>query len=405
MFSEGRVVRLIFGFLIFNLIVAVGLSASANEDGYKKTEDNQVTQNQVSDHTPEHNNNLHKEDSEEHALFDPGTFIFDHIGDSYEWHIITIGETHISIPLPVILISKEKGLVTFWSSKFHHGHAGYKGFHLGGENEAIFKTNKEGEEEKIEVKGKIVETLNDGTEVLPFDISITKNIAALFISIIIILIIFRKIANAYTENPIAPPRGIQSLFEPVILFVRDEIAKPSIGKRYEQFLPYLLTVFFFIWINNMLGLVPVFPGGANLTGNIAVTMVLALFTFTITTIKGNKAYWKHIFNTPGVPVWLKVPPLPVMPLIETLGIFIKPFVLMVRLFANITAGHIIVLGFLTLIFLFGEINQFIGYSVSIVSVFFMMFMTLLELLVAFIQAYVFTFLSALYFGMAVEEHH
>jgi F-type H+-transporting ATPase subunit a len=155
----------------------------------------------------------------------------------------------------------------------------------------------------------------------------------------------------------------------------------------------------------MLGLVPIFPGGANVTGNIAVTMVLAFFTFTITNVKGNKNYWKHIFNTPGVPVFLKVPPLPIMPIIETLGIFIKPFVLMVRLFANITAGHIIVLGFLTLIFLFGELSQFIGYSVSVVSVFFIMFMTLLELLVAFIQAYVFTFLSALYIGMAVEEHH
>ena len=155
----------------------------------------------------------------------------------------------------------------------------------------------------------------------------------------------------------------------------------------------------------MLGLVPIFPGGANVTGNIAVTMVLAFFTFTITNIKGTKNYWKHIFNAPGVPMFLKVPPLPIMPIIETLGIFIKPFVLMVRLFANITAGHIIVLGFLTLIFLFGELNQYIGYSVSVVSVFFIMFMTLLELLVAFIQAYVFTFLSALYIGMAVEEHH
>jgi F-type H+-transporting ATPase subunit a len=214
-----------------------------------------------------------------------------------------------------------------------------------------------------------------------------------------------KIANAYKQNPIAPPRGIQSLFEPIILFVRDELAKPAIGKRYEYFMPYLLTVFFFIWINNMLGLVPIFPGGANVTGNIAVTLVLAFFTFAITNVKGNKNYWKHIFNTPGVPVFLKIPPLPIMPIIETLGIFIKPIVLMIRLFANISAGHIIVLGFLTLIFLFGELNQYVGYSVSIISVFFIMFMTLLELLVAFIQAYVFTFLSALYIGMAVEEHH
>jgi F-type H+-transporting ATPase subunit a len=155
----------------------------------------------------------------------------------------------------------------------------------------------------------------------------------------------------------------------------------------------------------MLGLIPIFPGGANVTGNIAVTLVLAFMTFIITTIRANKNYWKHIFNTPGVPIWLKVPPLPILPVIETLGIFIKPFVLMIRLFANITAGHIIGLGFLSLIFLFAEINAFVGYGVSVISVFFIMFMTLLELLVAFIQAYVFTFLSALYFGMAVEEAH
>lgn len=405
MISEGRLLSLITGFLLISIISFSSVYASSDKIEHKSTIDIQTDHNQgeklQSAHVEEHNEKAHSE----HPPFNPGAFIFDHIGDAYEWHIITIGETHVSIPLPVILYSKEKGFVAFWSNKFHHGHSEYKGFHVGGEDETIVKTNKEGEEEVIEVKGKIVEILADRTEVLPFDISITKNIAALFISIVIILMIFLKIANAYKENPIAPPRGIQSLFEPIILFVRDEIAKPSIGKRYEQFLPYLLTVFFFIWINNMLGLVPIFPGGANLTGNIAVTMVLALFTFTITTIRGNKNYWKHIFNTPGVPIWLKVPPLPVMPLIETLGIFIKPFVLMVRLFANITAGHIIVLGFLTLIFLFGEINMLIGYSVSIVSVFFMMFMTLLELLVAFIQAYVFTFLSALYFGMAVEEHH
>ena len=340
----------------------------------------------------------HAEAEESHAesghdkKFNPGEFMFDHIGDAHDWHIISIVNTNISIPLPVILFSKEKGLVAFWSTKFHHGHAEYKGFRL----------ELEGDN-----KGKIVETLSDGSDVLPLDLSITKNVAAIFCSIIIILLIFVRIGNVYKQNPKSPPQGLMaSLLEPLILFIRDEIAKPSIGeKKYESFMPYLLTVFFFIWINNMLGLVPIFPGGANVTGNIAVTMVLALLTFTITTIRGNKNYWKHIFNTPGVPIWLKVPPLAIMPIIETVGIFIKPFVLMVRLFANITAGHIIGLGFLALIFLFGEINAYIGYGVSVISVFFMMFMTLLELLVAFIQAYVFTFLSALYFGMAVEEVH
>jgi F-type H+-transporting ATPase subunit a len=233
----------------------------------------------------------------------------------------------------------------------------------------------------------------------------TKNVAAIFVSVILILFLFIRIANAYKRDPLSPPKGLQSLLEPVILFIRDDVAKSSIGeKKYEKFVPFLLTIFFFILINNLLGLVPFFPGGANVTGNIAVTMVLAFFTFVITSINGNKVYWKHIFNTPGVPVWLKIP-IPIMPVVELVGIFTKPFVLMIRLFANISAGHMVGLGFLSLIFLFGEMNKYLGMGISVVSVSFMVFMTFMEILVAFIQAYVFTFLSALYFGMAVEEHH
>jgi F-type H+-transporting ATPase subunit a len=169
-------------------------------------------------------------------------------------------------------------------------------------------------------------------------------------------------------------------------------------------MPYLLTVFFFILINNLLGLVPFPPGGANITGNIAVTAVLAVITFIITTVNGNKNYWVHIINMPGVPWWLKFP-VPLMPIVEIMGLFIKPFVLMVRLFANMTAGHIVALGFYSLIFIFGHMNVYAGYGVSPLSIVFTVFMGMLELLVAFIQAYVFTFLSALYFGMATEEHH
>lgn len=327
----------------------------------------------------------------ENEKFNPGTFIFDHIRDTYWWHIVTIGHKEVSIPLPVLLYSREKGFVAFMSNKFDHGHASYKGFHVGIEGNN---------------KGRIVETLSDGSEVMPFDISITKNIASLFIGIAIILWIFITVGSAYKHNPLSPPKGLQSFIEPVILFVRDEIIRPAIGeKEYQRFMPYLLTVFFFIFINNLLGLVPIFPGGANLTGNIAVTMTLALITFIITTVNGKKTYWKHIFNAPGVPIWLKVPPAPIMPLVEMIGIFTKPFTLMIRLFANITAGHIIALGFLCLIFLFGEMNQYLGYGVSIVTIVFIVFMTFLELLVAFIQAFVFTFLSALYFGMATEEEH
>jgi F-type H+-transporting ATPase subunit a len=360
----------------------------------------------IASNDPEADHSLDEHHTEGHGAFNPSEFMFGHISDGYDWHLLDIGHKAISIPLPVIVYSKEKGLNIFWSSKFDHGHAAYNGFHIGQKGETLSRTDKKGNEKIIELEGKIVETMADGSKSLPFDISITKNIAALFFSVILILWILLSVAKAYKRNPNTAPKGLQSWIEPVILFVRDEIARPSIGeKHYGKFMPYLLTVFFFIWINNLLGLIPIPPGGANVTGNIAVTFVLAMFTFLITTFKANKAYWQHIFNTPGVPLWLKIPPLPIMPIVEIIGIFTKPFVLMVRLFANITAGHIIVMGFLSLIFIFGEMSPVLGSGVSIVSIAFVTFMTFLELLVAFIQAYVFTFLSALFFGMAVEEHH
>lgn len=322
----------------------------------------------------------------EEKAFDPGKMIIEHVVDSHEWHILSIGSTHVSIPLPIILYSNGK-LDVFCSCKFHHGHDSYKGYRL----------ELEGEH-----KGKIV---NEATGELPLDLSITKNVASMLISMVLICIIFISVANGYKKRKGKAPKGLQSFLEPLILFIRDDVAKASIGeKKYEKYMPYLLTIFFFIFFNNLFGLIPFFPGGANITGNIAVTMVLALFTFVITTFSGNKNYWVHIFNTPGVPWWLKFP-VPLMPLVEVMGVFTKPFVLMVRLFANITAGHIIILGFMSLIFIFGAMAPAIGYGVSVVSVAFSVFMSLLELLVAFIQAYVFTLLSALYFGMATEEHH
>ena len=330
-------------------------------------------------------------ESHEKKAFDPGTFIFEHIGDAYEWHIAKFGHTHVSIPLPVIVYSKEKGLNIFISSKFHRGEEAYNGFYID-------------EDVKSATKGKIVEKLSDGTVVRPFDISITKNVLSLMVSLSLLLIIFISVAKAYKKNPGKAPKGMQSFLEPLILFIRDDIAKASIQKNYEKYMPYLLTAFFFIFLNNLLGLVPIFPGGANLTGNITITIALALFTFTITTFSGNKNYWVHMVNTPGVPWWLKIP-IPLMPFVEILGMFTKPFVLAVRLFANITAGHIIALVFYSLIFIFGAMNVFIGYGISVVSVLFIVFMMFLELLVAFVQAYVFTMLSALYFGLATEEHH
>lgn len=324
--------------------------------------------------------------------FNAGLMIIDHIVDSHEWHIATIGDTHISIPLPVILIDKGE-LHIFSSSKFNHSHQSYKGFKIETADGAS--------------KGKIVKVVpgtmqTDPAAGKPLDLSITKTVLGIFISVIVMLLIFFSVAKSYKRNTHHAPKGMQSVLEPFILFIRDDIAKGSIGKHYEKFVPFLLTIFFFIFFANIIGLIPFFPGGANVTGNIGVTAVLALFTFFMTSFKGNKAYWKHIFNAPGVPWWLKFP-IPLFPIIEIAGAIIKPFVLMIRLFANITAGHIIVLGFISLIFIFSNISPALGYGVSIVSVAFSIFIGLLEILVALIQAYVFTLLSALYFGMATEE--
>lgn len=323
--------------------------------------------------------------------FNPGDMIMEHVVDNHEWHILEIGHFELTVPLPVILYYDGK-LYTFCSSRFHNEEHAYQGFSL---------------PEAGPDKGKIVRTSAIPAGPKVYDFSITKTVLAIMISALLMLLIFISIARAYANNRNKAPKGIQSMLEPLIIFIRDDIAKSSIGeKKYEKYMPYLLTIFFFIFLNNILGLIPIFPGGANVTGNIAVTMVMAVFTFILTTVNGNMHYWVDIVNTPGVPWWLKLP-LPLMPIVEIIGIITKPFVLMVRLFANITAGHIIALGFISLIFIFGAMNAALGYGVSVVSVAFMIFMNLLELLVAFIQAYVFTLLSALYFGLATiePEHH
>ncbi len=343
----------------------------------------------------EQDSSIAEENGKTEEKFKPGEFIIEHILDNHEWHIAEWNGTPISIPLPILVYSYKQGKVLFFmSSAFEHGHASHEGL----------KISEEGK-----TKGKIVEVTEDGetideTAKIPLDLSITKNVLELFIICAFILWVFLSVAKKYNTRKNMAPSGMQSFMEPLIMFVRDDIARPSIGHKYEKYLPYLLTIFFFIFFTNLLGLIPIFPGGANLTGNIAVTMVLALFTFVITTINANANYWKHIVNAPGVPWWLKIP-IPLMPIVEVIGVFTKPFVLMVRLFANITAGHIIALGFFSLIFIFGEMNIGAGYGISILSVFFTIFMSLLELLVAFIQAYVFTLLSAIYFGLATEEHH
>jgi F-type H+-transporting ATPase subunit a len=326
-----------------------------------------------------------QEKTETEGKFDPSTFILEHIADSHEWHILTKknGEG-VAIYLPVILYSKEKGLDLFSSSQLAHGNV-YKGYKL---------------EEEGELQGKIVNVSANGDvdeANLPLDLSMTKAVIAMLAAAIIGLVLFLSLSRSYRKSGVSYPKGIQSFLEPVILFVRDDIAIPNIGlHKYERYMPYLLSAFFFILINNLMGLIPVPPPfGANVTGNIAVTFVMATCTFVITQFSGNKAYWKHVFAAPGVPFWL----LPIMIPVEIIGLFSKPFALMIRLFANITAGHIIVLSLICLIFIFNSL------SVAPVSVFFVLFMDFLELLVAFLQAYIFTLLSSLFIGMAVQENH
>ena len=322
----------------------------------------------------------HSEANHAPEKFAPGKMIMEHIADAHDWHLWGEGHESLSIPLPVIIYTKSKSITLFSSARFEHGHAAYEGFEL----------NEEGQ---------VVWADASNTEAI-YDISLTKNVVAMLISVLTILLIAVGMANSYKRNKGKAPRGFHNLVEPLILFIRDDVAKPSIGHKSDRFMPLLLTIFSFIFVNNVFGLIPIFPGGANVTGNIAVTMVLALVIFFTVNLNGNKYYWKHIFM-PDVPVWMYVIIIP----IEVLGVILKPFVLMLRLFANITAGHIIILGFFSLIFIFGSMSQGLGYAVSPLSVAFTVFMGLLEMLVAFLQAFVFTLLSAIYIGMAVEEHH
>ncbi len=312
--------------------------------------------------------------------------IFGHTGDAYDWHITTIGDTHISIPL-LCIVYGQNGLDVFCSTKLgHEGHyTEYKGYKIAEEGSHA---------------GKIIEV---ATGERPWDFSITKNVTSLFISCGLLLFIFLSIAKKYKENPRSKPTGLQAILEPLIVSLHDDIIKPSVGKNYKKFSTYLLTAFFFIFLNNILGIIPIFPGGANLTGNIAVTLVLASLTFILTNVRGTKAYWKEIF-WPEVPLWLKAP-IPIMQFIEVLGIFIKPIALCVRLFANMFAGHTMVLILIGLIFIFGEMSAIAGGAISVLSVLLITFMSLLECLVCFIQAYVFTMLSAIFIGMGQAEEH
>lgn len=331
--------------------------------------------------------------AESHEVFNPGKMILQHVKDAHDWHILDYNGHAVSIPLPVIIY--DNGVHMFMSSAFKHGHATV-------ESKGNFYKLHEGHIYKTDASGAIL--IGDKevvTNEQPMDFSITKNVFAMLIGAVIILLVFLTVAKSYKNRGNSAPKGLQSLIEPLILFIKDEVVVPSVGAKHaSKFLPMLLTIFFFIFINNLLGLIPIAPFGANLTGNIAVTMILAVFVFIVVNFSGNKYYWKHIFM-PDVPIALWILLIP----IELFGVILKPFVLMLRLFANITAGHIIMLGFFSLIFIFGERNMYAGYGTSVLSVAFTLFMSVLELLVAFLQAYVFTLLTSLYIGAAVEEHH
>ena len=334
--------------------------------------------------------------AEEQEAFEPGSMIIGHVTDAHSWHMFDYvgqdGTEHaVAIPLPVILIN-DGHLDVFSSSRFHHGHETYKGYALvggGATKEEIVCVDAEG----------------NPTGVKPIDLSITKTSAAIMIAVVLLIVIVFIAKAGYKKRPNQAPKGVQSLVEMLVVFVRDSIVRPMIGeKHYQRYLPYMLTLFFFIFFCNILGLIPFFPAGANITGNIAVTAILAVITFLITNLSGNKHYWVDIFNTPGVPAWLKI--FPLMPVVELVGVFTKPIVLMIRLFANMTAGHIVILGFMVIIFIMSNLfGTAVGGAVSVVSIFFSVFISLLECLVAYIQAFVFTMLSALYIGMAVSEPH
>lgn len=318
--------------------------------------------------------------------FDMQAYIFGHISDSYEWHVTAINGRHVSIPLPVIVRSSTSGWHCFLSSRLRHGES-YRGFSIALDGK---------------YKDKIIETAADGTVSRPLDVSITKNVAGMLISSVILVLLILGCASWYRKHDVTKeaPSGLAALLEPVIAMINDDVIKDAVGPDHEKYAPYLLTAFFFILINNLMGIVPFFPGGANITGNIAVTLVLALCTFLAVNLFGNKHYYKDIF-WPDVPIFLKA--IPIMPAIEIIGTLTKPFSLMVRLFANIMAGHIMILCVVAVIFMTAKMAPVINGSLTVIAVLFGVFLDVLELLVAFLQAYVFTMLSSVFIGLSRQK--
>jgi F-type H+-transporting ATPase subunit a len=354
---------------------------------------------------PEEGKALEKETAKK---FDANEVIFGHVLDAHQFHFMSYTgsdgqEHHIGIPLPVIVYSSQKGLSVFSSAKFHHGEEVYNGYLL------VTPKYKEslisrgyGEEYIKKLRNESIIAVDENSvplqNVKVYDLSLTRNVVQMIIALSLLVWLLLSVAKRYREQGSGKaPSGMQNLMEVLIIFIRDEVGKPNLGPKYNKYMPYLLTVFFFILINNIVALI---PGTANVTGNIAFTLVLGVISFIVIMFSTNKHYWGHIFNPP-VPGGVK----PIMIPVEVLGIFTKPFALIIRLFANMIAGHIIIICLISLIFIFGNLSSGVGWGFSPISIAFTIFIYFIEMLVAFIQAYIFTNLTAVFVGQAFEGSH
>ncbi len=416
---------------LYILALALGLvfantAAWAQEDSHSGDSDESTEHVDDQGHVVGEEHDDHNEHGEEEGGYDPVATVMHHIADANEFHIWK----GVHMPLPCFLYAPGHGWTITMSSAFDHGHTAIDGYVLNhgrvnrvedasfpkGEVEVghishhvedgkdIYYVEYNGSEYKLDQPSTLDGGLLGGGITSFYDFSITKNVFTMILAAILLIFIWSAVARGYKKNEGKAPSGIQSFFEPFFTFIRDEVTIPMIGEhKYERFQPFIMTIFFFVLFCNLMGLIPIFPGSANVTGNLAVTLVLALFTFVITNINGNKHYWQHTLWMPGIPTWVK----PILSVVEVLGLFIKPFSLMIRLFANISAGHIIILSLIGLIFLFGNNGANMGGAAAgaIVGGLFTAFMNLIELLVAFLQAFIFAILSASYIGAAVEDAH
>jgi len=350
------------------------------------------SQSFAQDHAAEDAAIVHKEEAEK--KLDVAGTMFSHVGDSHEWHLFSVSGHPVAVPLPVIAYTKTGGLKIFSSSNFDfHGME----HNVMADEKTHFSNSYEGFHLESNLKEKLI--ADDGSKV--YDFSITKNVLSMFIGIALLLWITLSVAKKYkATGHKKAPSGFQNAFEPIVTFIRDEVAKPNLGYKYERFMPLILTLFFFIWINNILGILPF---GFNFTGNIAVTLCLSVVAFVVILVNGNKHFWSHLLNPPGVPPLVKV----LLVLIEIISLFVKPVALTIRLFANILAGHIVIMSVIFMIFIFGALNKGIGIGFIPVSLAFSVFMFLLELMVGAIQAFIFANLAAVFIGQAIEEtsHH